>query len=513
MALNVLVGMWDDYWFNQNNFYLYNDPATGRFTFIPFDYDNTFGIDWFDIDWAERDVFTFGYPPLTGGGRPLVDRILAVPAYRVRYQQYIERLLRGPFKAEVLTPRVEALRTFITPAAEADSFRTLDYGWDIDAFQRSFTEALGAHVKHGITGYISAREASAWSQAGGGDAPPVLSYLRHTFDAETTVFTVLVEDEQEIDAVQLQLGSLGGPDQQHMMLDDGQSGDREAGDGIYGYQLASRPTAFSYAVIATDLGGQETTSGTVEVNASIAEGPLYINEIMASNDSTLADEAGEFDDWIEIYNNSDAAQSLNGLFLSDDPNRPNRWAFPDVSVPANGFLLVWLDDDTEQGELHASFKLERNGEEIGLYEPAEGGFSALDLIVFEAQRPDTSYGRSPDGGTALEFFATPTPGASNAMTTQVAPPEQEMPLTLNAYPNPFAGHVRVEVHVATSTPLQVTVYDALGRRVARLADRVFAGGTHQLVWRGAGAAGLYMVRVEDLRTGTSTMQTLIRVSD
>lgn len=47
MAVEILTGNWDDYWYNQNNFYLYFNPNDGRFEFIPYDYDNTLGIDFF----------------------------------------------------------------------------------------------------------------------------------------------------------------------------------------------------------------------------------------------------------------------------------------------------------------------------------------------------------------------------------------------------------------------------------------------------------------------------------
>ncbi len=51
-ATNILVGSWDDYWSLMNNYYLYYDPAEDKFHWIPYDYDNTFGVDWFDVDWS-----------------------------------------------------------------------------------------------------------------------------------------------------------------------------------------------------------------------------------------------------------------------------------------------------------------------------------------------------------------------------------------------------------------------------------------------------------------------------
>ena len=46
-AMNILVGEWDDYWSLMNNYYLYHEPTKDIFYLIPYDYDNTYGIDWF----------------------------------------------------------------------------------------------------------------------------------------------------------------------------------------------------------------------------------------------------------------------------------------------------------------------------------------------------------------------------------------------------------------------------------------------------------------------------------
>ena len=54
LAMDILTGSWDDYWYLKNNYYLYHDPAMNRFEFIPYDYDNTYGIDWVGGNWGDR---------------------------------------------------------------------------------------------------------------------------------------------------------------------------------------------------------------------------------------------------------------------------------------------------------------------------------------------------------------------------------------------------------------------------------------------------------------------------
>ena len=140
---------------------------------------------------------------------------------------------------------------------------------------------------------------------------------------------------------------------------------------------------------------------------------LFINEFMASNATTIRDDADEYDDWIEIYNASNIAISLQGYYLTDDLKNPTKWAFPNITIAAQGYLLIWADNDVHQPGLHANFKLSADGEQIGLHD----GSTFIDQVIFGAQRTDVSYGRKQDGAQEWVFFQAPhnppTPGAKN----------------------------------------------------------------------------------------------------
>ena len=70
-----------------------------------------------------------------------------------------------------------------------------------------------------------------------------------------------------------------------------------------------------------------------------------------------ADQDGDFDDWIELYNNGSSPIDLEGYYLSDDPEDVMQWAFPaGTEIAANGYLVVWADEDEDQSGLHANFK-------------------------------------------------------------------------------------------------------------------------------------------------------------
>jgi hypothetical protein len=68
---------------------------------------------------------------------------------------------------------------------------------------------------------------------------------------------------------------------------------------------------------------------------------VRINEVMSSNASTLADEEGDFSDWIELYNAGSQGVSLEGWGLSDNAGKPFKWVFPAVTLSAGEYLLVW----------------------------------------------------------------------------------------------------------------------------------------------------------------------------
>ena len=114
---------------------------------------------------------------------------------------------------------------------------------------------------------------------------------------------------------------------------------------------------------------------------------------MALNNAGIRDEAGSYEDWIEIYNPGPDAVDMTGLFLTDDLTLTTQWAFPDTTLAAGGFLLVWCDNDPEDGPLHAIFKLSGSGESIGLFGRLSAGNQAIDSVTFGAQTSNVSEGR------------------------------------------------------------------------------------------------------------------------
>ena len=138
---------------------------------------------------------------------------------------------------------------------------------------------------------------------------------------------------------------------------------------------------------------------------------LYINEFLASNSTTNVDESGEYDDWLELYNAGNDSIDLGGFFLTDTVDNLMKWSIPEGTIiSAAGFLLVWCDEDQEQGVLHTNFKLSADGEFVALV--SSNGFTIIDSLSFGPQTADVSYGRISDGSTSWGE-TTPTPNSSN----------------------------------------------------------------------------------------------------
>src|SRR5262245_19359757 len=71
---------------------------------------------------------------------------------------------------------------------------------------------------------------------------------------------------------------------------------------------------------------------------------LLITEFVASNVRSLADEDGDNEDWIEIYNAGTNTVNLDGWYLTDNAGDRTKWRFPATSLAANRYLIVFASN-------------------------------------------------------------------------------------------------------------------------------------------------------------------------
>ena len=147
-------------------------------------------------------------------------------------------------------------------------------------------------------------------------------------------------------------------------------------------------------------------------SAVFAAAQVRINEFVASNGNGLADEDGQYSDWIELFNSGPAPMSLDGWSLTDDSGDLNKWEFPPVTIPAGGYVVVFASGkDRITPKLHTSFSLSEGGEYLALVH-RDGTIVTQFSPTYPSQRSDVSYGYNSTG--ALVFFTTPTPGGANS---------------------------------------------------------------------------------------------------
>ena len=127
---------------------------------------------------------------------------------------------------------------------------------------------------------------------------------------------------------------------------------------------------------------------------------IVISEVMASNDSVATYPEAGYTDWVEIFNSGDAAVDLSGWGLSDNPEKPLKWQFPDGTTIRSGeYRVILCDKDPEKSrdaELHASFTIGRKSGEVITLADAEG--EVHDRITLPEMKTDVSFGRNPEDG-------------------------------------------------------------------------------------------------------------------
>jgi spore coat protein H len=486
LAWEVTTGHWDNHSFNKNNFYLYEDPASGLMEFISYDADNTFGIDWFNIDWATRSPFQFGT-------YPLYTKILTNPAAQRRLKLFLNEFgtLAG---SAAWRDRNEAMRAQLAPFVEEDVYRTFDYGYDSLDFWNALDVAGGAHVKSGIHPFMTSRIAATSSQVPTGNVGPIVFVPRLSGHGGIGVIPVQVEVwDESTPNVMLHYQPSGGSWQSFTLFDDGTHGDELAGDRLYGGLVPASVGGISYYVTATDDHNASTSAPCSPAFwATYAHPNVLINEACSDNATGPAAPNGSREDWIELRNPSSSPVSLNGLFLSDNSANPGKAALSGHSIPANGRLLFWAAGGTGFTR-SLDFKLDKNGEGLALNAQSNGGWVHLDEVRLPPLMPDQSFGRRHDDAfTWVVFDQFASPSASNSGT--LSSPELNLRPALLAYPNPFASELTLVNSGATE--LVVTVINAYGQLLGQ--HKIEAGGT--LRHLDAGAPGLRILHCSNGQT-------------
>jgi spore coat protein CotH len=520
-AISVIAGDWDGFWFNQNNYYLYYNTWADKFEFIPRDLDLTLGVDWGGGEHATSDIYYYGP---RNDDRPLINRMFNVSEYIGEYSKYVKQLIDTCFSIDKQWPKIGEIKEMIQTAAEEDYYRILDYGWSINDFNNSYNNALGTfHAidfaapfdlvtrnPYGLKPFIEIRDSAASSQLDISHIPPVISNTSHfplspgRYDQVT--ITSVVTSYTYISSVTLNYNT-GNGFQCAKMYDDGMHNDGEAGDQKYGTIIPSYPDIkrVFYYVSAQGTGFNEISASPENApytsfyyTVGYQKPSVVINEFMADNENTIIDEAGENEDWLELYNFGTKTIQLGGMYLTDNLLNPTKWQIPEIQIDPGEFLLFWADDDQEQGPMHTNFKLSRDGEQIGLFDTDENANLPIDIMIFISQNNDQSYGRLSDGSNEWGIFANSTPGKSNqTIPTNI---EQKImtsgsanPVLYQNYPNPFRTATTIDYKIKDTEYVEIYICNLLGQRITTLVSDIEPAGNYSVEWNAVNLAdGIYV---------------------
>ena len=195
-----------------------------------------------------------------------------------------------------------------------------------------------------------------------------------------------------------------------------------------------------------------------------SRGSVQITEFMAAGQSLLADEDGEYHDWIELHNQGLQSVNLLGWSLTDDPGEPDKWMLPNVDLPPDGYLVVFASGkDRPQStgspkaiplqrlippsNLHTGFKLAAEGGYLALHDNTSRQFLDATTFQYPKQLDAMAYGLCETWNSPC-YLSTPTPGKPNdethALQGLVAP-------VTSSFPHGFYD-ASFEVELSTETP-------------------------------------------------------------
>lgn len=479
---NVLVNL-DSYigGFAQN-YYLYRDD-NNRFVPIVWDLNESFGV--------------FGQ---TGSGNlnsdaskqqlshllnendsdyPLMQQLMSVPMYKRMYLAHVKTILLENFDDGSYETTGETLQTLIDASVQADNNKFFTYANFEDNLTSSTTSGGGpggpggppGQSVIGIATLMDARSTYLLGLTDFTNTQPTISniVLSEPAPVLNEVITISADVVDENDVYFGYRESKKDRFIRVPMFDDGAHGDGAANDGTYGVSLTITDASIHYYIYAenSNMGKFSPVRAEHEYYRIDATAPassisgIVINELLASNSSSSFDETGEYDDWLELYNNTDEDVNLEGYFLSDDLNELSQWEFPAGAIlPANGYFTVWLDNEETQGDYHANFKLSSGGESVYF---SDNIAAVIDQTTYEDQTTDISWGRYANGTGSFQTLE-PTFGKEN--TTPVGINETDIDdANLTIYPNPADYQITISLENVTEAERSVRLIDVYGKTV------------------------------------------------
>ena len=478
---------------NPQNYYIYKDDA-GRFNPIPWDLNESFGV--FSFHQTLGLLNTTGlqemspFANLNESEFPIISKILTNDTYRKMYVAHMRTMLEEKFDNGFYETRALEIQDIISDDVQADPNKFYTYS----DFTNNLYNSVGGGPQSiiGITQLMDARVSYFQSLTEFQYTQPEIVGVAHSpeqVSANSEVwFTANLANETEVFLAYR--SNTYDIFNKINMYDDGMHEDGATGDGTYGVSINVGSTNLQYYVYAEnqDAVAFSPVRAEYEFYGISITGDVVINEFMADNENYITDQDGDYDDWIEFYNNGIEDVSLDGYYLSDDASDPYQWVFPDTTIASGGYLIVWADKDEDQEGLHANFKLSASGEIIVLSDPS---MNLIDEISYLQQKADTTTGRYYNGtGEFIEMV--PTFEAEN--TDLISAIEQNIAynsgFTLEQNrPNPFNSSTEIAFNLEKGGDITLNIYNPYGAIIHTLVSGYMPAGNYEYVWQAQGFPG------------------------
>ena len=261
---------------------------------------------------------------------------------------------------------------------------------------------------------------------------------------------------------------------------------------------AKAPAGYTFAgwkkgssIVSTDpvytlpTGSTVSLTATFRVSGGSVVAPVRINEVSADN-GIYVNEFFKRNDWVELYNTTDADIDVAGMYLSDNPDKPQKYQITSGSqastiISAHGYLIIWCDKLEPESQLHASFKLDADGDELLLTAADQ---SWTDYFTYGPMKSDETAGRYPDGTDEVITMNVPTIARPNITSSYALPIEQpsvdgisELMAAASSLTVRYeAGQLIVSTNTQHQTPnIHVTVTNMAGQRIDDLAATLNSG--------------------------------------
>lgn len=475
---NTLVNL-DSYIgaFSQN-YYLYQDNF-GRFLAVMWDLNESFGT--FSM------TGTSNLNSITAKQQmshllhssdvdfPLISELLAIPTYKRMYLAHVKTILEENFtnNGNYYT-MAQSLQSTANAHVQADPNKFYTYAQFISNLTSDVSSTgpgPGNSTIPGITNLMNARYNYLMSQSDFTAVQPSISSINVSNTSlvigNTVTITATITDQQNV--FLNYRGQEHAPFNKIQMFDDGNHNDGAANDNVFGADITINSLTTHYYIYAenSNIGKFSPARAQHEFHTLVATGGLVpgdivINEFMASNDTTQSDQDGEYDDWIEIYNNAASSIDISGYKLSDDLNDLNQFVFPSGTIiQSNTYIIVWADNDLSQSGFHADFKISAGGESLFL---ANASNTIIDSVAFGAQETDEAFGRYPNGTGPFQILPA-TFAAENSLGQAISMSELAKSLTIDLYPNPATHYFTVECSSTSAEGEKVLIYNSNGMQV------------------------------------------------